>query len=925
MLRDQILGEMSASDLTSGNPKEGMKFREAWAASVDDPGRLIGRLSALARMYALFGQFDAADESFERANRQFEILLRYRLVSSTAWWDRWGLGWRTSISRVKAAILASKGKYTEADQEFRAVLRNMASDPVKFRPRGRARAQLGFTRNLVRQGRLIEAEIEARELLKQRLTTLGKNSPETVLAIGLLSGIFTEQGRVADAEQLYRAGLETGQSLGMDVRSLVMRFSRAGLAESLVAQERWAEANEEFVFLKVHAESRHVDFNLNWALTLIRMGSPEQGLSIAQRANQKRKERLGESHYDTAEAKGIAAVAVTHMNDKRRALALFRESVPVLLSFSSPTDKAKTKFLQDQRQRIILETYVHLLSQIRGTELEREADFDAVDVAFTVSDFAQSRSVQRAITASSSRATIDNPELADLARRAQDAQNQIDAHLEVLAKIGELPAQEQDKATIERLTARLQNLDSAREALSLAIKKRFPRYADLIGPQPLSLAETQALVRPDEALISVYVSDRATYVWVIPHAGEIAFYVVPLNSVQVARQVAHLRESVDPATVAQLGDIPEFDTQSAFELYQALLEPGSPIWRNASTLVVVANGALGQIPFSMLVTDIAKIQPPTNSALFAEYKEVSWLGRSHAIMALPSATSLASLRSRPREQTRRRPFIGFGDPNFSHVKDVREPPREGLGQSARRMTRGQTMLLRRRAFPRTRAVDSAKLSNLPRLPDTADEIVGIASALGADPGRDVFLGLDANEQSVKSIDLSRYQVVAFATHGLVPGDLDGLVQPALALSSPIAAGVTGDGLLTLGEVLRLKLNADWVVLSACNTASAEGAGADAVSGLGRAFFYAGTKALLVSHWPVETTSARVLTTDLFRRWANDPGIARSKALLGAMVGMIDGPGFIDPNSGEIVFSYAHPIFWAPFSLVGDGGAERPDT
>ena len=88
-------------------------------------------------------------------------------------------------------------------------------------------------------------------------------------------------------------------------------------------------------------------------------------------------------------------------------------------------------------------------------------------------------------------------------------------------------------------------------------------------------------------------------------------------------------------------------------------------------------------------------------------------------------------------------------------------------------------------------------------------------------------------------------------------------------------------------------------------------------------FGSGSKALLVSHWPVETTSARVLITDLFRRWVCEPGMAKSEALRRAMMGMIDGPGFIDRGSGEIVYSYAHPIFWAPFSLIGDGGVERP--
>ena len=117
----------------------------------------------------------------------------------------------------------------------------------------------------------------------------------------------------------------------------------------------------------------------------------------------------------------------------------------------------------------------------------------------------------------------------------------------------------------------------------------------------------------------------------------------------------------------------------------------------------------------------------------------------------------------------------------------------------------------------------------------------------------------------------------------------------------------------------MQLNADWVVLSACNTASANGAGAEAVSGLGRAFFYAGSRALLVSNWPVETTSARALTTELFRRQQAAPGLTRAKALQETMNAVMDGPGFIDPKTNRVVFSYAHPIFWAPFTLVGDGG------
>ena len=119
----------------------------------------------------------------------------------------------------------------------------------------------------------------------------------------------------------------------------------------------------------------------------------------------------------------------------------------------------------------------------------------------------------------------------------------------------------------------------------------------------------------------------------------------------------------------------------------------------------------------------------------------------------------------------------------------------------------------------------------------------MANALDVDPAKALYLGRDANEQNVETMDLSHYRIVAFATHGLVPGDLDGLTQPALALTAPDVAGVKGDGLLTMEKILALKLDADWVVLSACNTAAGAGAGAEAASGLGSAFFYAGTRAL----------------------------------------------------------------------------------
>jgi len=111
----------------------------------------------------------------------------------------------------------------------------------------------------------------------------------------------------------------------------------------------------------------------------------------------------------------------------------------------------------------------------------------------------------------------------------------------------------------------------------------------------------------------------------------------------------------------------------------------------------------------------------------------------------------------------------------------------------------------------------------------------------------------------------------------------------------------------LEDVLGLKLNADWVVLSACNTAGADGRAEEALSGLARGFFYAGSRSLLVTHWAVESQSAMLLTTRTFETYINNAKVSRSQALQQAMLHVMQ-------NS-----QFAHPTYWAPYALVGEGG------
>lgn len=195
------------------------------------------------------------------------------------------------------------------------------------------------------------------------------------------------------------------------------------------------------------------------------------------------------------------------------------------------------------------------------------------------------------------------------------------------------------------------------------------------------------------------------------------------------------------------------------------------------------------------------------------------------------------------------------------------------------------------------------------MPQTADLACDVARQLGATED-DIHLGARATEARVKAMSasglLASYAVVNFATHGVVAGEFTASAEPGLVLTPPETGTEEDDGYLSASEVAGLKLDADWVILSACNTASGGAKDAEALSGLARAFFYAGAQALLVSHRSVRESAALALVTKALAAMALDNGIGRSEAMRRAMIDLADS---MDPV-------VAHPSHWAPFGVVG---------
>jgi CHAT domain-containing protein len=891
----------------------------------------------LAMMLATIGDFNGAESALSSA--------KSALPAVTKWTGR-GAHWvpfmRAFVPLAEGTVAYFRGEYRQAEGHFRESLRITEAD-ITTGIDGRsivstwtggtlqeARLQVKtyllswMGRSLARQGRLAEAETAAREGVVLRARNFGTDSGENAEALSALAEVLAEQGRFGDAATIARRAVDVYDKMGAESHSVTRALAARSLVDAYVGQERWSDAMAVYDQIgEGLAEDpegliRLLQGNLTWSMAMIREGRGEEAVRRLRDVRARLANLVGEDRYETAEATGLLATALATKGDREAAVSAFSKAIPTLLSPSSRSDSDdSTGTARQIRLQFILESYVELLVP-RGKTVDSSVETaKAVGEAFRVAQAARGGTVQRALGASAARAAARDPDLADLARREQDALQQIGALNGLLARAS---VGHEGATRRQNLLSRITTLQAARNAIMAEIEGRFPEYAQLIDPQPLTVVEAQGYLRPGEALVSVYVGGDRGYVWAVPQAGRPAFAAVDLGREDLAEMVAALRGALDPRA-RTLGDIPEYDLATAYRLYERLLKPVEARWKQADSLLVVAHGALGYLPLSVLPTERVTLGPE-KAPLFSNYRDVPWLARSHAVTVLPSVASLRTLRSSPAGDRTRQPLVAFADPVFN-ARQAAEAAAPGAATQvgdAGSVTAVRGARLHLRAGPETRSLNSAQLAMLPRLPDTGDEVRSMAAALEADPSN-LFLGAEANEDRVKTMDLSGFKVLAFATHGLVPGDLDGLTQPALALSSPAVSGTRGDGLLTMGEILGLRLDAEWVVLSACNTGSSQGAGAEPVSGLGRAFFYAGSRALLVSNWPVHSASAKDLTTDLFRGQAADSGLDRAEALRRAMVGLIDGDGDVDAR-GRNAFSYAHPLFWAPFTLVGDGGG-RP--
>lgn len=419
---------------------------------------------------------------------------------------------------------------------------------------------------------------------------------------------------------------------------------------------------------------------------------------------------------------------------------------------------------------------------------------------------------------------------------------------------------------------------STREAAARGRRDRVaPEYRRAIET-PVALTELQATLRPGEALLQILVgTPRSTLILVTPERVAVETTLIDRAFAEGVTQI--LRDPMQPGPD---GRYVAFPAGVAHQVHDLLLGALAADVAAADRVFVASTGALQALPLEMLVT-----RDPADAGgrlAAGDYGGVAWLGAETEFSYLPSPRNLVDLRGATGGSAASRPLIGFGD--FRPGAD----PAAGVAPRRREACAPEVAMLRR----------------LPALPGTATELAGIEAAFGGTA--QTFAGEAFTEETVKRMSAERalrdFRVVHLATHGLLWSTVD-CFDPAL--TATIQPGGSEDGLIESSEIRALDLDAQLVVLSACQSTDPLVADAgENLSGLARAFFTSGARSVMASHWVVDDVRTAALMAAFYRRLAADPTLAFASALAQAQTELRADP------------ATSHPVFWAPFVVLGDG-------
>lgn len=709
-------------------------------------------------------------------------------------------------------------------------------------------------------GRFGEAEQIARRALDQEVHYRGKTNSRVASDMRTLAKSLAGQGRMLEAESLVLSSEKIFANLGAAVparTTATLLVDAAGLARAR-GDDKAADARVGEALSILTKPGKGDELIVARALTQRALGAlisghAAEGLSYTERAiaNQSELPSAHPLRIETVMLRGLLLVRsglVAEAFASTKAASKVMESV--LLANTTPHGELVN----------LVPSYTRSFERFAAIALASGHNEDA----FRAAQFANLSALAVTNSAVAARAAARNPEIASLVRSVQDMiGRRAGLDRERSFALGK------SKAEVARLDGLIVTLDADLTHASAELTTRFPGYQALSRPTPIDLEKVIAGLTTDQALLMPLSIDDGMVSIIVTQRG-LEWQQAELTGAAVAGLVGDLRAAVEPGAASDS----DFPAAQAYRLYAALAPSKlrTTLARHKE-LVLFGGGAIATIPLGMLLT-----AAPGSSVLKpAKYRDAPWLIRNHSISVV---ATLDHLLKTTESETRVTSFAGIGAPTLGPVVQA---------------TSGNSHILR------GGGADVTVLRRLPSLPGAADELRAIGTALHAEKSL-LLLGNDASETRVRTEDLTQYRVIAFATHGLVGGD-SSIGEPALVMTPPDVESPMDDGILTASEASTLRLDADWVILSACDSAGATNSATPTYSGLARAFFQAGSKALLVSMWPVRDDVAARLTVTTVTAGQH---MSKAKALQQSELSLL---------RDRKIPGAANPANWAPFTLL----------
>lgn len=708
-------------------------------------------------------------------------------------------------------------------------------------------------------------------------------SPYEVFALGAIGAVYHDLGDLDQARTYFeraRTHSRTVERKADEARFLNnigwILYRQGRLEEALDSSSQALAMGRALKNPPLVAAASH-----NIGVVEIALGRPQTGLAALTEALSIRRGEEGGTLFDQVQTLREIGTAYHRLGDVQRAADSFSQALDLARQIGSPGLQAEALFRQallDRDQGKIedalrrIRESLDLIESVRSlvaSETLRTSFFASkrsyyelyLDLLMRLHETDPGGGHEAAALAASELARARG--LLDLLAGKVDLIQGIDPLLkqreaELVGQLSwildQLSRQKPDSgsAEAEALRRQLAETESDLERLKAETRLLSPQYAEVRYPTALSLEGAQGLLNGRTAFLEYFVGQESSFLFVVTREGLTSYRLPPAE--ELANRVRSLREVLRQPNSLQF---PRF-RKEARELYEELLAPAASLLDGKTDLLISPDGPLHLLPFEVLLT----------GETGRSFADIPYLLRTHAVSYTPSASVLGGLaRLGLADGKASKLFIGFADPALA----APPPP------------------------PRTRSASP----DLPQLPGTRDEVRAIANLYPAEQVA-LYMGDLATEENVKSNQLlERTPRVHFATHGLFYEDRP--ERSALVLTPP-GPGSREDGYLRVDEIFNLKLGADLLVLSACETGRGKDVRGEGLVGLTRAFLYAGARSLVVSLWPVQDTTTPELMVGFYSHLA--PGRSKAEALRQAKLQMIEG-------------GRAHPYYWAPFVLAGD--------